>query len=92
MKDLQQQLAKQGQEATRAAERAARHREAQMSSAEDKVKQVQTDAYEAKTKHEKYQRQQRRDHEDLERRLANELRQAERHRAQAPTPDGNLMQ
>ena len=63
-----------------------------MHAAEEKVNQGQTDAYDAKTRHDKYQRQQRREREYLERRLTNEPRQAERRYAKAPAPDANLMQ
>ena len=63
-----------------------------MHAAEERVKQIQTDAYEAKTKHEKYQRQQKREHEDTERRLTNELRQATQDYRPATVPDTELRQ
>ena len=61
----------------RAKERTTRHYETQLKATEDKVHTAKNDAYEAKTRFERHQREQLREHEETERRLTHVLRQAQ---------------
>ena len=61
----------------RAKERTIKHYETQLKTTENKVQTAKDDANEAKTRFELHQREQRREHEETERRLTHELRQAQ---------------